>query len=392
MASTRYRIERIDFSFLQEEIGRRCWTGDVQLLALNEEKKVIHQDWALRGYWRLRKSIRVHAADFVFGVAGFALLAGGPLNLAAETCTTAGDMDAATHSALPATGQRDFDLIARGDTTTLKLNAIPSLASDFAGIEQAVKDNQAALSGAKATPRPPFLLEADGTAPIPRAEFFCGVFGSNGQTSDSAIFTLGNLPPGKYAVVILDASSTKGPYTVSLILQQMGSDWKLGGLYIKAAQGGGHDGNWFITQARDYKSKGQNFTAWLYYLEARSLASPLPFMSTAATDKLYDESQKVQPADFPADGKPADLSAGGATYRLTTLFPQEVGNELDLIVKYQVADVSNTNLAYQNNVAVMKALVTKYPELRSAFAAIEARAVAPSGQDYGTLLPMKDIK
>jgi hypothetical protein len=323
---------------------------------------------------------------------GLALVAGTARNLAAETCTTSGDMDAATHSALLATGQRDFDLVAKGDTASLKQSAIPSLASDFAGIEQAVKDNQAALTGAKATARPPFLLEADGSAPIPRAEFFCGVFGSNGQTSDSAIFTLGNLPPGKYAVVILDASSAKGLYTVSLILQQMGSDWKLGGLYIKAAQGGGHDGNWFLTQARDYKSKGQNFTAWLYYLEARSLASPLPFMSTAATDKLYDESQKAQPPDFPADGRTADLTVGGATYKLTTLFPEEVGSDLDLIVKYQVADVSNTNLAYQNNVAVMKALVAKYPELRNAFAAMEARAVATSGQDYGTLLPMKDIK
>jgi hypothetical protein len=115
-------------------------------------------------------------------------------------------------------------------------------------------------------------------------------------------------------------------------------------------------------------------------------------MSTAATDKLYDESQKAQPADFPGDAKTADLSAGTSTYKLSALFPEVVGSDLDLIVKYQVADVSNTNQSYQSNIAVMKALVTKYPELRTAFAGIEARAVATSGQDYGTLLPMKDIK
>jgi hypothetical protein len=61
-------------------------------------------------------------------------------------------------------------------------------------------------------------------------------------------------------------------------------------------------------------------------------------------------------------------------------------------VKYQAADVSNTNQAYQNNIAVMKALVAKYPELREAFAAVVARAMDPSGRDYGTLLAMKDIK
>jgi len=40
----------------------------------------------------------------------------------------------------------------------------------------------------------------------------------------------------------------------------------------------------------------------------------------------------------------------------------------------------------------MKDLVTRYPELREAFGSIVARAVAPSGQDYGTLLAMKDVK
>jgi hypothetical protein len=132
--------------------------------------------------------------------------------------------------------------------------------------------------------------------------------------------------------------------------------------------------------------------AWLFYLQARSLLSPLPFMSTLATDKLYDESQSAQPADMPANGKTVDLPAGTATYKLTAVFPEIVGNDLDLIVKYQAADISNTNQAYQNNVAVIKALVAKYPEVRDGFAAVVARAVDPGGRDYGTLLAMKDIK
>jgi hypothetical protein len=311
---------------------------------------------------------------------------------AAENCVTANDMEPAPRAALASAAQRYFDFIARGDAASLRPNAIPSLVSDFSGIESTVKDNQSALSGSKGTARPPFLLEASGTAPIPRAEFYCGVFGRNGQTSDSAAFYLNNLPPGKYAAVIFDAPSPKGAYTVSLILQQIASDWKLGGLYIKAAQTGGHNSDWFLTRAREFKAKGQAHNAWLYYLEARSLISPLPFMSTAATDKLYDESQKAQPPDWPADGKTIDLPAGTATYKLVDIFPEVVGNDLDLIVKYQAADVSNTNQAYQGNIAVMKALVLKYPELRDAFAALVARAVDPSGHDYGTLLAMKDIR
>jgi hypothetical protein len=360
----------------------------LRFLGRNE---VFHTVCSDQGYLQLRKSVTLRAARrwAAFALAAAAL---GAANLAAENCTTGSDMDAATRSALVSTAQRDFDFVANADAASLKQNAIPSLAADFSGIETAVRDHQEALRGAKGTARPPFLLDADGAAPLARAEFFCGVFGSNGQTSDSAIFTLEALPPGKYAVVIVDADSPKGPYTASLILQRIGPDWKLGGLYIKAAQAAGHDGNWFLTQARDLKGKGQNFIAWLYYLEARTLASPLPFMSTAATDKLYDESQKAQPADFPADGKTAPLAAPTSNFMLTTVFPQTVGNDLDLVVKYQASDVANSNLAYQNNVAVMKALLVKYPELRTAFAAIEARAVDPSGRDYGTLLAMKDIK
>lgn len=310
----------------------------------------------------------------------------------AETCQTSAEMDDATRSVLNAIATRDFSMVASGDSAGLKQSAIPSLASDFSAIEAKVKESQSELTGVKATARPPFLLVAEGTAPLPRAEFFCGVFGSKGQTKDSAVFSLNNLPPGKYAVVILDAPTSKGAYTVSLILQQIGSDWKLGGLYIKAGQSAGHDSDWFNARAKEFQSKGQTHNAWLYSTESISLAAPLPFMSTAATDKLYDDTQKMMPADFPAEGKTADLPAGAITYKLTAIFPEVVGNDLDLIVRYQANDISNSNQTYQSNVAVMKALLTKYPELRDAFISVVARAVAPNGQDYGTMLAMKDVK
>ena len=41
---------------------------------------------------------------------------------------------------------------------------------------------------------------------------------------------------------------------------------------------------------------------------------------------------------------------------------------------------------------MIKALVAKYPELRDAFYAVVARAVDDNGHDYGTVLPMKDVK
>ncbi len=74
------------------------------------------------------------------------------------------------------------------------------------------------------------------------------------------------------------------------------------------------------------------------------------------------------------------------------MFPTPVGDALDLVVKYQTPSVSDSTQSFADNTAVIKALVSKYPELRDAFGAVVARAVAPNGEDYGTVLAMKDVK
>jgi hypothetical protein len=309
-----------------------------------------------------------------------------------QSCFTSADMDEPTRTALQNTGKKYFDMVSHGDAGSLKQNSIPSLAADFSNVENVVKDNQSAFAGASATPRAPYLLKVDGTAPLQRAEFLCGVFGPSGQTANSAEFVIPNLAPGSYGIVIMDVSGPKGPRTVSFVLQQVGTDWKIGGFYVKNAEVKGHDGNWFADKARAFKAKGQNVDAWFYYAEARELLVPVPFMYTQTTDKLYDEMQSVKPADLPVSGNAVSLSAGGKTYNLTAVFPLPVGDDFDLVVKYQVADVSDTAKTFQENTGVMSALLTKFPQLRDAFDGIVARAVEPSGRDYGSMLPMKDIK
>ena len=86
-----------------------------------------------------------------------------------------------------------------------------------------------------------------------------------------------------------------------------------------------------------------------------------------------------------------DLVVGAKDYQLTAMFPLPVGQDLDLVVKYQSKDVSDVAKAFQENMAVMRALVAKFPEFRQAFDGMVARAVEPSGKDYGSLLAMKDV-
>lgn len=322
---------------------------------------------------------------------------------AQEACLTASDMGANAATNLENTGKRLFQMAAQGDSASLQQNAIPALASSFAGVEAAVNDHKADFAGAQSTVRPPYVLEAPGTAPVQRAEFFCGIYNS----PDRVGFSIPNLPPGTYAVVIQDVASPKGAkYALTMILQDQSAaaapnqnpetslasaTWKLAGYYVRPETINGHDGQWFWDKARQYKAQGQLLNAYYYYIEARQLLSPVDFLGTPQLDKIYDETQQAVPKEMPVNG-PVDNVIGGQTYKLAQVFPVPVAQELDLVIKYDVPDISNSTQIFQQNMNLIKGFVAKYPEVRSAFDAVVARAVNPQGQDYGSLLPMKDIK
>ena len=108
------------------------------------------------------------------------------------------------------------------------------------------------------------------------------------------------------------------------------------------------------------------------------------------SDKIYDELQAVKPADFP-DANPIELAVGPVKYQVTAIFPDAVGDDVDLIVKYQSADVSNSAKTYQENQTVAKALLAKYPELKQAFHGLWVYANSPGHSPYAIELPMDQI-
>ncbi len=329
-----------------------------------------------------------HLRRAVFGLAVMLLaVAAAAQNL---NCLSGADIDAGAKNYLDQTAQQFFRLSAAGDYAGLKAVSIPSLASNFGGVEQALTDHKADFAGATASEQSLYVLEAPGSATVQRAEFYCGIFNS----PDRVLFVIPNLPPGRYAVVTLNVTGGKQPVRFTTILFQQGNRWLLAGYTVKPVQVGGHDMNWYLQQARAYKQRGQNLAAYLYYLEAWDLSQPVDIEYTSAQDKLGDEMERAKPADWPSLQQPMTLMAAGKTYRVTQLFPAVVGSDLDLIIKYvATTDVSNTAAAFQDNMAVIKAAVARYPEVRELFAGVVARAVDPSsGRDYGTLLAMKDVK
>jgi hypothetical protein len=308
----------------------------------------------------------------------------------AQSCETAAEMDITTKASLEQAAQQLFAMSARGDYAGLRAQSMASLASSFSGIEAAVTEHQKDFQGAQASPSGVFLLDA-GAQPQPRAEFYCGIFNS----PDRVTIVLRNLPLGKYAMVTEAVRGGARPVNLTMILQQSGSAWKLGGYNVNPSSVGGHDATYFLTQARALHGKGANLAAYMYFLQAWELSGPVPFLYTVSRDKIADEMQSTKPADLPTAANPLTLTGGaGKSYRVTQIFPEAVGNDLDLIVKYQaISDLNNTSAVLQDNTAVIKAVVTRYPELRDTFGGVVARAVdASTGRDYGTLLAMKDVK
>lgn len=321
-------------------------------------------------------------------VAAFITLTWLSMPLWAESCYTATEMDPTTKAALEQAGRQYFQMAAGQDFAGLKQRAIPSLATNFQGIESAVAENRPHLQGALPAVRSLFLLETTGSGTLEGAEFFCGIYNS----PERVTFVIPNLSPGRYAVVIEDVKGGPAPLVLTLVLSEQQGVWRLAGLHLSHGELAGHDAEWFWEKARACKAKGQTHNAWLYYLAAWDLQAPVSFMYTVPREKVSDEMQQIRPGDLPAPSLPTPLTAGARTFNLTQMFPEPVGTDLYLIVKYQASDVSNAMQVTQDNVTVIKALVTRYPELRDAFAGVVARAVEPSGRDYGSLLAMKDIK
>jgi hypothetical protein len=180
------------------------------------------------------------------------------------------------------------------------------------------------------------------------------------------------------------------------VLNQQAGTWKLAGLSINLKQINGHDSAYYASQAAQFATSNQNLLAWLYYMEAWQLNAPVNFMYTPDRDKIAAQLQKVKPPDFPTAQSPKEITANGKTFAVMDIFSEPVqmqGNaDLYLIVKYKaLTDISDTGKTFQANMDAIHAFVQQYPDVRTAFDGIVARAVAPSGTDYGTMLSMKDL-
>ena len=313
-----------------------------------------------------------------------------PVSANAASCMTEAQMTAAERDALAATARNLVGQVQTGNVAGLRAETIPSVAAQFDAIAGAANRLKPMVQNATITVDNLYGLDAS-TEPAGSAktEFYCG--------SPVVMLTFNNLPPGKYGLAIVHATGVPKPQQISLILsQENGNRWMLAGFLNRPMVEGGHNGIWYWEQARQYAAKNQKWSAYLYYQAAACLLNPAQFVSSPNFQKLNREMDQSKPANVPG-AKPMMLDANGAAFAINYVGTTTEFGGLDLEVRYQpnpqqMAELRNPVQARQQMIAVMKALTTDYPELRSAFHGIWVRAISGNVSVFALDLPMGQIQ
>lgn len=304
-----------------------------------------------------------------------------------QSCQNRDEIPDQAKTAIENAAQQTADQAVHQNVDALRASLAPSQQSNANAILSGVTDNKAALEGSRAQLRTAFLLDT-GATPSPDGRFYCGVFGATGMAANGAEFDIPGLPAGKYAIVIEDLTGSKGPYAMTTIFQDAGG-WKLAGLYVRPESAVGHDGIWYLKQARDYKSKGQNHDAWFYYAESWELLAPVQFMQTTLLGNINKELNGIQLGDVPSNGKAISYSVNGKTYNITDMSIYSTDKSFDLSIRYSVpstADFAGTAADARN---LATAYVNQYPELKQAFDNVWAHAIDPNGGDVPGVVVLK---
>ena len=319
----------------------------------------------------------------------------------AVACTTQAEMKDADRAALANAARELATHMAAGDADGVKAKTIPAVAGNFDGIASDVRGLGPLLNGAALRVSSVYALDASNATPgQDEVEFFCGQAANAAHVS----MAIPQLPPGRFAFVVVEATGVKDPQRLSMLLENVGgaptagassASWQLAGFFPKPLLTGGHDGVWYWQKARDLHKAGANFSSYFYYETAQYLLLPADFVSSSNLDKLGQEATAVTPPGLPGV-QPMDVQAGGQTLKVTNLHTVPSLSDpkagLDLVINYDAASVSDPVATRTTTVALMKAMLTAHPDLKDNFRGLWLYANAPNQQPFSLELPVAQIE
>ena len=322
----------------------------------------------------------------------FLLIVGGVLRLPnanAASCKTEAQITAAQRDALSSAAHAIVGDVQSGDVQALQANTIPAVAANFGGIAASAASLKPLVQHAAITVSNLYWMDASSDpAGAPRTDFYCG--------NPIVVLNFTNLPPAKYALVILHATGVPQPQQISLVLSETSANhWMLAGFFSSPLMEAGHNGLWYWVRAREYAQRKMDLAAWFYYQAAARLLDPVPFMASPNLQKLQHEADAIRPDNLPGM-KPTILDVQGSPFEITAIQPTTALGGLDLEVHYvpdsvQLAQLRDPATSRKQVIDVMTALLALHPGLREAFRGIWLRADQGNVSVFALDLPMDQI-
>lgn len=321
--------------------------------------------------WKLSLAAALVAAP----VAGFAV-----------TCTTQGEMNDQDRGMLSAVALRLAGEVAQQDFAALQSSLLPAEAGAWDGIRGAAQSAVPLLAGGQMQVRNLYLLDASSLASPADTEFFC----TDKSGAINVTISMRQLPPGKYAVALADATGAQYAGEMGIILgwDQPSGTWKLAGLSAHQGVFDGHDGVWYWTRGRAL-AKTDPWSAWYSYAAARYLLLPVDFLSSPNLEKLQQEQGQVTPS--PESAFPLSLQQGDRTWKIDSVVLDPALREPDLGVAYESAGVTDPAALRTEATSVLSALLKAQPGLRANFHGLWAYAVNNGKRTPVMELPMAQI-
>jgi hypothetical protein len=313
-----------------------------------------------------------------------------PVASHAASCTSQAEMHGPDRDVLASAAQRLNIAVIQQDAATIQSALLPAVASQSDSIREAVEAGGPSVKGGTPQINAMYLLDATSNTAPADAQFFC----SNADGSLTVTITLGNLPPGKFAVTqsyvtgTAPGSAAQGIIAqITFILGLDGNAWRLGGVFIRPATLGGHDGVWYWQRARELARSESPWAAYYAYQAARYLLLPVDFIASPNLERLDQELSQIKNA--PAF--PYSVTAGDRAFKIDNVHFDASLREPDLGINYESTGVTDPAAQRTEATAVMTAFLKAQPALRQSFHGLWAYALNNGKVTPVMELPMSQI-
>jgi hypothetical protein len=308
----------------------------------------------------------------------------------AVSCTTQAELKPDERRSILETGNALAGDISTQNYDGLQGSLMPAVISEWEGMKSVAQSAKPLIEGGKMDWGNAYLLDATDLKGPADTQFFC----TNADSSVTVTINLRSLPPGRYTLLLGDATGAPLAGQLAFILgtdAAAGGKWKLGGIFVREGALDGHDGVWYWTQARKLASSKAAWSAWYEYDAARWLLLPVDFLSSPHLEKLNREQQ--QTGSNPAESLPITVTGdGGKSWKVTGLRLDTALHHDDLGLAYESTGPQMDPAAQRAEaIAVMSGLLKTHPELRANFHGLWAYAERDGQRSYAVELAMQDI-